>query len=114
MTARSTSTSPGAWRRGALTSGASAALKSAPSPERSARSASRRVPAWLTSPWPSGATFKLGRRLERFTARLGRRRLDFTFKVTLLVLGVDSAKPIFPYQEGTLVDPTCWRAPGDE
>ena len=92
----------------------SAALRSAPSPERSARSASKRVPAWLTSPWPSAATFKLGRHLARFTAMLGRPWLDFTFKVTLLVWGVDSAKPIFPYQAGTLVDPTCWRAPGDE
>ena len=57
-------------------------------------------------PRPSGATFKLGRRLERFTAMLGRPWRDFTLKVTLLVLGVDSAKPIFPYQAGTLVDAT--------
>jgi len=43
---------------------------------------------------------------------LDRLWLDFTFKVTLLVWVVDRAKPIFPYQAGTLVDPTCWRHRG--
>ncbi len=49
-------------------------------PRRSASSASKRAPVWLTSPWPSVVTFSLGKR------RLGgSQRLRFTFKVTLLV-----------------------------
>ncbi|MHB1498670.1 MAG: hypothetical protein ACYCXN_12270 [Acidimicrobiales bacterium] len=49
-------------------------------PRRSASSASKRAPVWLTSPWPSVVTFSLGKR------RLGgSQRLRFTSKVTLLV-----------------------------
>src|SRR5437016_1477258 len=57
LTARSTSTRPGSWRRRRLQIGASAADRASVSPERSAISASSRLPALETTPLPSAVTY---------------------------------------------------------
>src|SRR5438105_7835170 len=101
VTARSEITLPGSWRRRRLHIGASAAARAAVSPERSASSASRRLPAWVASPLPSAVTFTAGRHLVAFTwyvpSCLGFWCLD---------------NPIFPGQEGFFADlpPLHWTA----
>src|SRR5437899_4915580 len=93
VTARSAITLPGSWRRRRLHIGASASERASVSPERSAISASRRLPAWVASPLPSAVTFNAGRHLVAFTwyvpSCLGPWRLD---------------NPIFPGQEGFFAD----------
>src|SRR5438309_1733388 len=93
VTARSEITLPGSWRRRRLHIGASASDRASVSPERSAISASRRLPAWVASPLPSAVTFKAGRHLVAFTwyvpSCLGSWCLD---------------NPIFPGQEGFFAD----------
>src|SRR5947209_14223961 len=93
VTARSEITLPGSWRRRRLHIGASASDRASVSPERSAISASRRLPAWVARPLPSAVTFNAGRHLVAFTwyvpSCLGFWRLD---------------NPIFPGQEGFFAD----------
>src|SRR5437764_11265662 len=93
VTARSAITLPGSWRRRRLHIGASASERASVSPERSAISASRRLPAWVASPLPSAVTFNGGRHLVAFTeyvpSCLGFWCLD---------------NPIFPGQEGFFAD----------
>src|SRR5438270_1124459 len=93
VTARSEITLPGSWRRRGLHIGASGSDRASVSPERSAISASRRLPAWVVSPLPSAVTFNAGRHLVAFTwyvpSCLGFWRLD---------------NPIFPGQEGFFAD----------
>src|SRR6266480_6941568 len=93
VTARSEITLPGSCRRRRLHIGASASDRASVSPERSAISASRRLPAWVASPLPSAVTFNAGRHLVAFTwyvpSCLGFWRLD---------------NPIFPGQEGFFAD----------
>src|SRR5260370_23689453 len=93
VTARSEITLPGSWRRRRLHIGASASDRASVSPERSAISASRRLPAWVASPLPSAVTFNAGRHLVAFTwyvpSCLGSWRLD---------------NPIFPGHEGFFSD----------
>src|SRR5437879_238664 len=93
VTARSAITLPGSWRRRRLHIGASASERASVRPERSAISASRRLPAWVASPLPSAVTFNGGRHLVAFTwyvpSCLGFWCLD---------------NPIFPGQEGFFAD----------
>src|SRR5438128_9671093 len=93
VTARSEITLPGSWRRRRVHIGASASDRASVSPERSAISASRRLPAWVASPLPSAVTFNAGRHLVAFTwyvpSCLGSWCLD---------------NPIFPGQEGFFAD----------
>src|SRR5437879_11347652 len=93
VTARSAITLPGSWRRRRLHIGASASERASVSPERSAISASRRLPAWVATPLPSAVTFNAGRHLVAFTwyvpSCLGFWCLD---------------NPIFPGQEGFFAD----------
>src|SRR2546425_808593 len=93
VTARSEITLPGSWRRRRLHIGASASDRASVSPERSAISASRRLPAWVATPLPSAVTFNGGRHLVAFTedvpSFLGFWCLD---------------NPIFPGQEGFFAD----------
>src|SRR5437016_2803739 len=93
VTTRSEITLPGSCRRRRLHIGASASDKASVSPERSAISASRRLPAWVASPLPSAVTFNAGRHLVAFTwyvpSCLGSWCLD---------------NPIFPGQEGFFAD----------
>src|SRR5207302_4803074 len=65
--ARSEITLPGSWRRRRLHIGASASERASVSPEWSAISASRRLPAWVASPLPSAVIFNAGRHLVAFT-----------------------------------------------
>src|SRR2546429_5559983 len=93
VTARSEITLPGSCRRRRLHIGASASDRASVSPERSAISASRRLPAWVASPLPSAVTSNAGRHLVAFTwyvpSCLGSWCLD---------------NPIFPGQEGFFAD----------
>src|SRR5437879_910621 len=93
VTARSELTLPGSCRRRRWRIGASGCDRASVSPERSAISASRRLPAWVASPLPSAVTFNAGRHLVAFTwyvpSCLGSWCLD---------------NPIFPGQEGFFAD----------
>src|SRR5256885_12407120 len=93
VTARSEITLPGSWRGRRLHIGASASDRASVKPERSAISASRRLPAWVARPLPSAVIFNAGRHLVAFTwyvpSCLGFWRLD---------------NPIFPGQEGFFAD----------
>src|SRR5438128_8313510 len=89
VTARSTSTRPGSWRRLRLHIGASAADRASVSPERSAISASRRLPALETTPLPSVVTFNAGRHL-----------VAFTYYVPSCLGMLESRQPHFPWSRG--------------
>src|SRR5437899_422667 len=89
VTARSEITLPGSWRRRRLHIGAGASDRASVSPERSAISASRRLPAWVASPLPSAVTFNAGRHLVAFTWYVPSDRGSWCLD-----------NPIFPGQEG--------------
>lgn len=69
MTARTTSTPAGLWRRALLASPCNALDSSASGPLPSASSARSRLPACPTSPYPSPRTTTRGRRLN-FTPKV--------------------------------------------
>src|SRR5207253_3457036 len=93
VTARSEITLPGSWRRRRLHIGASASDRASVSPEWSAISASRRLPAWVVSPLPSAVTFNAGRHLVTFTGY-----------VPSCLGMLESRQPHFPGQEGFFAD----------
>src|SRR6266550_5434606 len=103
VTARSTSTRPGSWRRRRLHIGASAADKAPVSPESSAISASRRVPACEATPLPSAVTFNGGRDL-----------VAFTWNVPSCLGMLESRNPIFPGQGGFFADLRATNVPANE